>query len=114
MSYTADNSETEQGDPKYKYWRASIALSFKYRPTFEARISQLGIKSLGELVMLISTADDAVVDALKPHAERYVNAHGGAKSTLSKKEQKLVEAARSMSPDKLAELLALAQQGQAT
>lgn len=53
-----------------KYYRAGVAIPMARKAVFDERMAQIGIKTVGELVSIVSSAE-GVVDALRPVADAY-------------------------------------------
>ena len=54
-----------------RYYRASIAIPLARKAVFDERMAQIGIKTVGDLVNMVSIGE-GVVEALKPVAADYL------------------------------------------
>lgn len=91
-----------------KYWRTGVAISVANKKTFDERISQLGLRTVGDLVSLFILADDAV-EALAPVAQKFAE-RGGKSQAKAENRTKIKEVAsqlQTLSPQEIAKLLAL-------
>lgn len=99
----------ETSKPDSKYWRGSIALSPAHRPKFDKHMAALGLKTLGDLVLMVSGADETIVEALRPHADKYLS-YKGEGSKVRATADKL----KDLAPDQLDRLIELAKQASLT
>lgn len=97
-------SKTTQ-DPS-KYYRTGIALAVHRKPEFDKRLAELGMKTVGDLVLLFTLAD-GVVDALKPVAERYNAERNATRPASGIKVKDVTQKLKGMSPEQLAKVMAL-------
>ncbi len=91
-------------DDKDRYFRAGIAIRLDRKPIFDERMKQIGLKTTGDLVNLIVTADESIVPALKVYADQFISYRERAKSGVTKKD--LLREFKSLEPTVMAELLA--------
>ena len=73
-----------------RYYRASIAIPIARKHIFDERMAQLGIKTVGDLVNMVSTTD-GVVEALKPFSASYLKSVEVKKSSAPKRQMVLKE-----------------------
>lgn len=96
-------SSTTQ-DPN-KYFRAGIAITLDRKEEFDRRLTELGLKGVGELALFF-ILQDGIVDALKPLAEQY-HAAGGKKGAAGKVKE-AAEKLKGLSSEELDRLIAMA------
>lgn len=89
---------------KELYWRASIAIRFERKPILMERMKQLGLKTTGDLVNLLVLADEEIIEALKPFADKFVSYRDRIKNPNPKKD--LLAQFKALDPTTMAELLA--------
>ena len=95
---------TTSSNDKELYFRAGIAIRLDRKPIFDERMKALGLKTTGDLVNLIVTADESIVPVLKEFADKYISYREKAKSGVTKKD--LLREFKSLEPTVMAELLA--------
>jgi hypothetical protein len=99
-----------QQDKKTEYWRGSFALSQKYKADFEARMATLKLRTLGDLIVLLATADPDILDKLAPHAEKYVANRYKPPAQPPSKVRLVAAKLKNLTPEQLDNLVALAEQ----
>lgn len=97
----------ETSKPDTKYWRGSIALSPTHRPKFDQHMGALGLKTLGDLVLMVSGSDETIVAALQPYAEKYLSYKGDGF-----KVRDVANKLKDLDPAELDRLIGLAKQAQ--
>ena len=100
-------SKTSQ-DPT-KYYRTGIALALHRKPEFDKRLNELGIKTVGDLVLMF-TLGDGVVEALKPVAERYLAERNSTRPVPGIKVKDVTQKLKGMNPEQLAKVMALVEE----
>ena len=89
-----------------KYWRAGIALPIERKELFDARLAELGMKTLGDLTTFFCTAP-GVVEALLPIYQKFSEARECAKGRTELRKE-LNDKIKGMTPEQLSMLLQIA------
>lgn len=101
----------ESNNPE-KYYRTGIALPMAQKPTLDARLGELGLKTTGELASMFVNAD-GIVEALKPIVEAWKASKSLTGKGLAAERRRAIDQIKAMSPEQIAAVLRAAQAGQA-
>ena len=104
--FTLDYKMSKTTEDPTKYYRTGIAIKVDRRPILDQRLAALGLGTVGDLVTFFIGAD-GVVEALSPLLEKYNSENLARKNGRVTKKVSL-DALSRMSPEELANLLALA------
>lgn len=90
-------------DPS-KYWRGGIAISIARKKIMDERLAELGMKTIGDLATFFIAAE-GVIEALKPVVEKH-----RAATTPEERQKAALKTLKTLPPEELERLMALAKQ----
>jgi len=89
-------------DPE-KYYRTGIAIPVARKAIFDARLAELGLKTVGDLTTLFITMP-GVIEALGPIAEKF-HEHRKLQKDASPAQREVMEHMKKLSPQEINALL---------